>query len=78
MPSQPAPLKTEEDEPTESVATTSKPVKKSGVYFEAVIEELKEQTSKMLKKCKKNKTKIEKLEIDLYGLPQKDIDHNKK
>ena len=32
----------------------------------------------MLKKCKKNKAKIEKLEIDLFGLPQKDIDQNKK
>ena len=53
-------LKTEEDE-QESVAT-SRP-KKSGVYFEAMVEELKEQTSKMLKKCKRNKAQIEKLEV---------------
>ena len=68
-------LKTEEDE-QESVAT-SRP-KKSGVYFEAMVEELKEQTSKMLKKCKRNKAQIEKLEVQLYGLPQKEIDQNKK
>lgn len=32
----------------------------------------------MLKKCKANKKKIEKLDADLYGLSQKDIDDNKK
>ena len=62
-------LKSEEDEQEkeqESVAT-SRP-KKSGVYFEAMVEELKEQTSQMLKKCKRNQARIEKLEVQLYGL----------
>lgn len=68
--------KTEEVELNEDGTKKKKP--KSGVYFEAAIEDLKERTHKMLKKCKTNRNKIEQLDIKLYGLPQKDIDQNKK
>ena len=36
--------------------------------FEAVIEDLKEQTSKMLKKCVSNNKKIDELDLDLFGI----------
>jgi len=41
--------------------------------FEAIVEELKEQTSKMLKKCKSNTKKIEDLDGALYGISDKEI-----
>jgi hypothetical protein len=41
--------------------------------FEAIVEDLKEQTSKMLKKCKGNTKKIEDLDGALYGISDKEI-----
>lgn len=41
--------------------------------FEAIIDDLKEKTSKMLKKCRKNAAKIAEMDIKLYGITDKEI-----
>ena len=46
--------------------------------FEAVIDDLKENVSKMINKCISNNKKMDKYDIELYGIPQEEIDKNKK